>query len=101
MWGVKGGSPTFHAEYHNGVYKHPIPSHPNRIHPTQKSDALFREIIERHTNAGDLVVDPFLGGGTTLMAAFALGRRFAGCDISAEYMDAVRARFLSEAVKNG
>ena len=84
--GVKGGKPTFNGEYHNGVYRYPIPRHNgSRIHPTQKPDDLFADLIRVHSNQGDLVVDPFLGGGTTAAAALTLGRHFAGCDIDAEY----------------
>lgn len=62
--GVKVGKPTFNAEYHNGVYHYPIPRHNGkRIHPTQKPDDLFVDLVKVHSNVGDLVVDPFLGGG--------------------------------------
>lgn len=87
--GVKGGKPTFNDEYHNGVYRYPIPRHNgNRIHPTQKPDKLFKELIRVHSNAGDLVVDPFLGGGTTAVAALDLKRNFAGCDLDPSYVAA-------------
>ena len=96
--GVKGGKPTFHGEYDSGVYDDeiyhlPIPRHNgNRIHPTQKSDDLFAELIRKHSNAGDLVIDPFLGAGTTAVAALAQGRLFAGCDIDPHYVEASRRR---------
>lgn len=91
--GVKGGKPTFNAQYHNGVYRHPIPRHNgSRIHPTQKPDKLFAELMQVHSNRGDLVIDPFLGGGTTAAAARRLGRRFAGCDINQVYIDRVLER---------
>ena len=90
---VKGGRPTFNAAYHNGVYRHPIPRHKGRrIHPTQKPDKLFAELLEGHSQPGDLVVDPFLGGGTTAAAAQQLGRRFAGCDINQGYIAGVLER---------
>ena len=91
--GVKVGKPTFNAEYHNGVYHYPIPRHNgNRIHPTQKPDDLFAELVQLHSHAGDLVVDPFLGGGTTAVAAISQQRRFAGCDIDCGYVDRVLER---------
>lgn len=55
-------------------------------HWGQNYDA-FHAIVERLTSPGQLVVDPFMGGGTTLLAARALGRNAIGCDIDA---DAVR-----------
>ena len=83
---VKGGKPTFNSEYHSGTYSYPIPRHNGRrIHPTQKPDKLFEELIGIHSNEGDLVVDPFLGGGTTAVAAFNLKRSFAGCDLDPNY----------------
>lgn len=85
--GVKGGKPCFHGKYHNGIYEYPIPRHNGqRIHPTQKSLELFSELIEMHSNPGDTVIDPFLGGGTTAVAALSKGRNFRGGDIASEYV---------------
>ena len=49
-------------------------------YPTQKTSGLLRRIIETGTNAGDLVLDAFVGSGTTVAAAEELGRRWIGCD---------------------
>ena len=90
---VKGGKPTFNSSYDNGVYSMPIPRHNGRrIHPTQKPLKLFEELIDKHSQPGDLVIDPFVGSGTTAVAALNLGRRFAGCDIDQEYVQAARQR---------
>lgn len=91
--GVKGGKPTFHSEYDSGIYSYPIPRHNgNRQHPTQKEEGLFAELVLKHSNPGDLVVDPFLGAGTTAMAALKNGRAFAGCDIDERYAEISRER---------
>ncbi len=91
--GVKGGSPTFNSAYDSGDYSYPIPRHGGkRIHPTQKPLALFRELVRKHSNHGDLVIDPFLGSGTTAVAALQEGRAFAGCDIDESYIRAARSR---------
>ena len=97
--GVKGGKPTFNAKYHKGTYHHkgvylkPIPRHNgNRIHPTQKPLDLFAELIRVHSNSNDLVIDPFLGSGTTAVAAVESGRRFFGGDIDPKYVKAARKR---------
>lgn len=91
--GVKGGKPTFHAEYHKGVYQYPIPRHNgNRIHPTQKPLDLFTELVGVHSNPGDLIVDPFLGSGTTAVAAVESGRKFYGGDIDRHYVEESRRR---------
>ena len=91
--GVKGGSPTFHGSYHNGVYDHPIPRHNGqKIHPTQKPLDLFYELVEKHSNKNDLIVDPFLGSGTTAVAALERGRLFKGCDIDSHYVNLAKDR---------
>ena len=61
-------------------------------YPTQKPLALLERIVSASSNAGDLVFDPFMGSGTTLVAAKRLGRRFAGCDVSADAVACARAR---------
>ena len=94
--GVKGGKPTFNSEYDIGVYSHPIPRHNgHRVHPTQKPLRLFIELIEKHSNPGDLVLDPFLGGGTTAVAAQSTLRHFAGCDIDPKYAQVSRQRLIN------
>ena len=51
-------------------------------YPARFSPLLVRALVEAFTEPGDLVLDPFMGGGTTLVEATALGRRAAGCDVS-------------------
>ena len=84
--GVKGGKPTFHSDYDKGIYEFPIPNNGKRIHPTQKPFGLFAALINKHSNQGDFVVDPFLGSGTTAAAAALHQRRFAGCDMDPVYV---------------
>ncbi len=78
---VKKSKPTFNSEYDNGIYHHPIYHGKDRFHETQKSLKLFEELIEKHSNEGDLVVDCFLGSGTTAVAALRTKRNFTGCEI--------------------
>jgi site-specific DNA-methyltransferase (adenine-specific) len=84
---VKGGKPTFNSEYDNGTYQYPLQGGKNRFHPTQKSLPLFEELIKKHSNEGDLVMDTFLGGGTTALACKNTNRKFRGCELSKEYFD--------------
>jgi len=81
---VKGGKPVFNSKYDNGIYKHPIYHGKDRTHPTQKSLKLFEELILKHSNPGDLVLDSFLGSGTTACAAVNTGRMFIGSEIDAK-----------------
>ncbi len=87
LLGVKGGNPTFNARYHPGVFRQPIPRDGGkRMHPTQKPLTLFKELVQIHSLPDDLVVDPFLGSGTTAIAAIGNGRQFTGGDIAPEYV---------------
>lgn len=52
-----------------------------RVHPTQKPIALMRELVERFTDPGDVIVDLFCGSGTTLRAARDLGRFSVGIEL--------------------
>lgn len=83
--GVKGSKPTFHSEYDNGVYRYPICRDKGRFHPTQKPLQLMTDLILKHSNPGDLVLDCFSGSGTTAAAALDTGRRFIGCELNEEY----------------
>lgn len=56
-------------------------------HPTEKPVALMAKIIEIHSNVDDTVLDPFMGHGSTLVAAKKLGRRAIGIEINKEYCD--------------
>lgn len=61
-------------------------------YPTQKPLKLLRRIITVASRPGDLVLDPFCGSGTTVVAAQELGRRAVGIDVSAEALDVARGR---------
>jgi DNA modification methylase len=89
LLGVKGGKPTFNSKYDNSIYMFPLQGGKNRFHPTQKSLPLFEELIKKHSNEGDVVLDTFLGGGTTAIASKNTNRNFKGCELSTEYYDKV------------
>ena len=85
---VKVGKPTFNSKYDTGIYYHPIQGGgKNKFHPTQKSLVLFEELIEKHSNEGDIVMDTFLGAGTTAIACKNTNRNFIGCEVNKEYYD--------------
>ena len=87
--GVKDGCPTFNSSYDNGIYHFPLQGGKNRFHPTQKSLALFEELIKKHSKENDIVLDTFLGSGTTAVACKNTKRQFKGCEISKEYYDKI------------
>jgi len=57
-----------------------------RLHPNQKPIKLLNKLIRLISTEGDLVFDPFIGSGTTAVAADRLGRRWFGCDVSSDYV---------------
>ena len=65
-------------------------------HSTQKSVRLMQALIELTTRNGHLVLDPFAGSGSTLVAAKLLGRRYMGFEANPEYVNACKNRLLSE-----
>ena len=75
-------------------------------HPTQKPEELLRKFILASSNSGDIVIDPFLGSGTTAVVAEQLGRKWQGCDITPEYcqwatkrIDIVQNRTIDEWIR--
>lgn len=66
-------------------------------HPTQKPLALLERVILASSRAGELVLDPFVGSGTTGVAAVRTGRRFVGVDNSEDFLKVARQR-LAEAL---
>jgi site-specific DNA-methyltransferase (adenine-specific) len=68
-------------------------------HPTQKPVALLERILLASTNEGDTVLDPFLGGGTTLLSALRLSRRAIGCELSLDYINLSVRRLCSNLVQ--
>lgn len=70
----------------------------NRVeHLTQKPVKLMKRLIEKFTKEGDLIIDPYCGSGSTLVACKKLGRDFIGCDIKQEYVDLTNKRLSQTA----
>lgn len=86
-WAGKGRS-RWNAGGKRGVYTHLV-NNPERTgkHPTEKPRRLMSEIIADFTNPGDLILDPFMGSGTTGVAAVMAGRSFIGIEQKREYFD--------------
>src|SRR5690554_4953819 len=64
----------------------------NKVHPTQKPEALLARIMLSSTKPGDVVLDPFFGSGTTGAVAKRLGRHFVGIERDQTYIDAAQER---------
>lgn len=93
-WFVKKKKAKWTFNRQNVAYRSPVMRFASesgggfkRYHPTQKPVKLIEEIINIHSNAGDLVLDPFMGSGTTAIAALNTGRSYVGFELSREYFD--------------
>ncbi len=72
----------------------------DRLHPNEKPEALPAHFIELTTKPDECVLDPFMGSGTTGVAATRLGRRFIGIEIEPRYFD-IACRRIEEAQRQG
>jgi site-specific DNA-methyltransferase (adenine-specific) len=73
-----------------------LPESARRVgHPAPFPTELPRRLIELYTFAGDLVLDPFLGSGSTAIAAVQTGRRYVGYEIDAEYVALAEKRIAT------
>lgn len=64
-------------------------------HPTQKPEILLERIIKSTSREGDVVLDPFMGSGTTCFVAKSLKRKYIGIEKEKKYYDIARARISS------
>lgn len=86
-WAGRGHS-HWNAGGKRGVYTHCVNNAERTgLHPTEKPRRLMSEIIADFTNAGETVLDPFMGSGTTGVAAVMAGRRFIGIEQKPEYFE--------------
>jgi site-specific DNA-methyltransferase (adenine-specific) len=78
-----------------------IIEHPriNGGYPAEKPPQVSSVLVEQSTLPGDLVIDPFMGSGSTGVAAISNGRHFMGNDLCAEAIDITRARLLELGAK--
>jgi site-specific DNA-methyltransferase (adenine-specific) len=83
-------------EFTRSVWQFP-PASARRIgHPAPFPEELPRRCIELYTYSGEVVLDPFMGSGTTALAALNTGRRFVGYEVSEEYREIARRRISRE-----
>jgi len=68
--------------------------HGLKLHPTQKPEALLHRVLVASTGVGDIVLDPFLGTGTTAAVAKRLGRHFIGIERHPAYVEAALGRLM-------
>jgi site-specific DNA-methyltransferase (adenine-specific) len=92
LLGIKKSNPTFNSQYDNAIYKYPFPSGKGRIHPTQKSLPLFIDLVKKHSNENDVVLDPFMGSGTACVACIETNRKYIGIERDEKYYQSAKKR---------
>lgn len=96
---VCSSTPELHHEGENFIHDCLIGNHSKKedwwYHPTAKNLKIMEQLVKSHSIKDDLIFDPFLGSGTTTLAAEMLGRRWVACEISKDY-----CKIAEERIKN-
>jgi site-specific DNA-methyltransferase (adenine-specific) len=95
LWAVKGKGWAFNRQrdtYENAIFDSPVVNHKQRFHPTQKPESVISNLVEIHSNEGDIVFDPFMGSGTTAVSCARLRRNFIGFEMEREYVEVANKR---------
>ncbi|EIN15177.1 Type II restriction modification system C5-cytosine and N4-cytosine or N6-adenine DNAmethyltransferase [Mycoplasmopsis agalactiae 14628] len=98
IWAVKSNSKWIFNKpasksYLRANFETPVVSGKEKVsHPTQKSLKLMEEIIKIHTNKNELILDPFMGSGTTGIASLKLKRKFIGIELDEKFFDIASKR---------
>ena len=101
IWFVKKKTAKWVFNRQDDPYQSPIMKFPSesggafkRFHPTQKPVKLIEKLISIHSNPGDLVLDPFMGSGTTAIASINTDRNFTGFELEKKYFDILSERIV-------
>ena len=89
LWYVKG---EYKGDYIGDILK--SPESDKRFHEWGQSLGGMQDIVSRLSNPNDVILDPFLGGGTTGAAAVSMGRKFIGTDIKPENVEISKKRIM-------
>jgi len=84
------------TSFNTAVRKFTKHSGGDRFHPTQKPIDLMAYLINKYSQESDIILDPFLGSGTTAVACKQLGRNFIGIEIDSEYCKIAEDRLRQE-----
>lgn len=90
---VKG---EYAGDWLGDVTKSDVNDNDKNHHHWGQSESGMADLIGRLSKPGQLICDPFLGGGTTAVVAHGMGRGFVGCDIDDSCLEATKARFSAE-----
>ena len=90
---IKDKNPTFNSEYDNAIYNYPLCHGKERLeHPTQKPLGLIKDLIVKHSNKEDIVLDTFAGTSTTGIACIETERRFICVERDEKYYEISKIR---------
>ncbi len=89
LWYTKG---EYTGDYIGDVLKSPPNDNDKRFHEWGQSVGGMKDIVERFTDPGHVILDPFSGGGTTGVAAVSMGRRFIGVDVDESNIETTERR---------
>jgi site-specific DNA-methyltransferase (adenine-specific) len=90
-WGSK--TPKAAMSGHGDIFRVPSVTKSQREHPAEKPIGLLKELLRV---CGDVIVDPFMGSGSTGVAARSMGKRFIGIDIEERYCEIAAKRFQNQ-----
>lgn len=97
IWYVKG---DYTGKWLGDVAKSAVNDNDKRFHEWGQSESGMADLIERFSNLGDTILDPFLGGGTTAIVAIQMGRKFIGSDIDPEKIETTQKRLANSPVRD-
>lgn len=101
VWAVKSGAKWVFNKpsdmpYLRSIFTHSLVSGKEKLgHPTQKSLKLMKDLIQIHTNPNEIVLDPFMGSGSTGAACLELGREFIGIEKDKKFFTMAQKRLES------
>lgn len=101
VWAVKSGAKWVFNKpsdmpYLRSIFTHSLVSGKEKLgHPTQKSLKLMKDLIQIHTNPNEIVLDPFMGSGSTGAACLELGREFIGIERDKKFFTMAQKRLES------
>ena len=85
---------TFNEHCKNTVFR--FPTVKGKLHPTQKPINLMKYLIEVSSNENDIVLDPFMGSGSTGVACLNTNRNFIGIELDKNYFEIAKTRLISQ-----
>jgi len=97
---LEKGKPTYNDNDFSNVINFKVIEHNENTHPHEKPGEIIRKMIKHSTKENDIVLDPFMGSGTTAVACKQLNRNFIGFEISPEYCKIAEKRLSQENLKS-